>query len=105
MNDALAVAYRARLSEKINFGDNWCGPEGFTHGVEALVATYAREGEEGRAVEVMCSALPARFYKIRVSPGADGSPGYEISTGSGMDRWTAETALAIATGMADFKPS
>ena len=88
--------------ERSAFGDAWCGPDEMPHQTETVVARYPATAEDGHPVVVLCSAWPARFYTICVAkPGA----AYMVQTGSGKTSWAAETAKAIAGGMADFIPT
>jgi len=92
------------------FGENWCGPKTYQHGVEALVAEYPKqEGGDGQSTKVYCTALPARFYTIKVEsePNSIGLPqaAYQVSTGSSWSLQAALIAEAIADGMLKFEPS
>lgn len=90
------------------FGSSWVGPDKLAHGERTLVARYLGEGD-GQPVEVMCTAMPARFYQLVVlpHPNSVGEPqaGYEVHTGSGIAcaKWAAETASLISMGMVSFK--
>lgn len=97
--------YNAKTEAANAFGKAWCGPERFQHGEQIIVAKYAEE-EGGQPVEVFCTAMPAIFYTLIVSPNASATQrGYIVSTGSGMTNFAAETARAISTGMLTFNPA
>ena len=97
--DTLSVPYRAEIEA---FGPAWCGPEQYDHAVEVLVAKYKGEGD-GQDVDVYCTALPARFYRIEALPGTNtvGEPVLpaSLSTGSGMAQLAAKMAEAFSEGM------
>lgn len=93
----VAFPYGTRAEELATFGDAWRGPERMNNCEPTLVATYYAE-PGGQDVDVYCTAMPARFYELRVRP-ADAKDGYSIQTGSGCTKWAAHTAKLIAAGM------
>lgn len=105
--DGMDFLYKTERMSQF-FGSAWCGPEKFEHGKETLVAAYL-PGPDGQGVSVFCTAMPAVFYKLVVSPGVTSAsevrPGYTVTTGSDMAHWAAQTAIAITQGMVGFKPT
>lgn len=97
--------YEATHQDRAEFLGNWCGPDTFEHSKKMLVARYQGTGD-GQSVEVYCTAMPARFYALKVLPGknsvGEDRQGYEITTGSDCQEWAAETAAMIAEGMLGF---
>ena len=96
--------YKPYGTEKAAFGDAWCGPHRYQHGVPSLVAKYdAGRGGDGQSVEVYGIALPARFYTIKVLGGVNSVgetlPPWELGTGSSEAELAASIALAVSTGM------
>lgn len=98
----LACMYDARNDDKQIFGAHWCGPEYFRPGEITKVADYQPQSNDGRAVSVMCTAMPARFYQV-VVPDKDTRPGYEFGTGSSMAQLAHDMAKAISEGMLDLE--
>ena len=100
--------YEPYASELEAFGPNWCGPLQYKHQEEALIAVYEPENEDGHRVEVFCTALPARFYRLevssRVSYKGDIIPGFTVNTGSGMERQAADIARSLTEGMLAVYP-
>lgn len=73
------------------------------HGVPTIAASYSAQNSDGHDVEVLVTAMPARFYSIEVAPRGD-KPGYTITTGSGCADLVRQIAEAIADGMIGFTP-
>lgn len=92
-------------SERMPFGEHWCGPDQFEPHKETLVATYPKNPPDGdgQSVNVYCTAAPARFYTIRTQAGEDSmgypQPGFTLSTGSSEQNLAAAIAEAISKGM------
>lgn len=101
--------YKPYDNEISAFGSHWCGPEAYESWKEALVAEYVSgDDDDGQSVNVYCAAAPARFYRLEVLPGVNSvgkqQAGYEVATGSGCYRLSAELAKAISEGMIGFSP-
>lgn len=103
-DNLLAPAYLVR-NEKAVFGDRWVF-EGaaFEHGKETLIAQYPKpEPGDGQPVDVYCTAMPARFYRIAALASEDSvgepKPAFSMSTGSGMEELSHAIAEAIESGM------
>lgn len=102
----LSFLYEVDRYEQKPFGFFWCGPTvGECLNREwQVIASYPGSGD-GYNVEVHCSAMPARFYKVVALPTPDSCgterPGFALSTGSGtaMAELAACMAEEIATGM------
>ncbi|MBN1321154.1 MAG: hypothetical protein JXA87_09975 [Thermoleophilia bacterium] len=96
-------AYNQRPHDRQPFGEHWVHDGGFPHGVETLVARYERTSGDGQTTEVFVTAMPARFYtiKVRESETTEGRalPAWALSTGSGRHDLAARIAEAIAAGM------
>jgi hypothetical protein len=73
------------VNMKEAFGSSFVGPDKLIHGEEALVAKVESAG--GRDVEVYCTFMPAKFFRL-----VD-SEGFQLSTGS----CTIDEALDLAT--------
>jgi len=101
----IEVLYRVTHDERQLWGDKWTGVEKFRHAEETLIAVFPKTHPNGQDVEVYCSALPARFYKLKALHGTDslGSPkaGFVLATGSGtgMAELTKLMAEAISRNM------
>lgn len=101
--------FRATPDEAKAFGSHWCfRDEFFEYAKETLVATYENETGEGHPVEVYCTAMPTRFYRIDagITRDANGWPvdGFSISTGGGMAALTHQVAIAITRGLLTVEP-
>ena len=111
MSDFLGFLYeRGNREMEQALGDDY-RPEGsFGHGADVVVARLPKEGGDGLSVIIHECRMPARFYSIEAKAGEDsiGRPkaGYRIGTGSGgdgrMEKWVADTARLITTGMIGF---
>jgi hypothetical protein len=106
MFDSWYVPY---ASERAAFGVNWTDPQIYKYGEYIGCALYIRpEKSDGQSVEVSCCAMPARFYKLNVLPGAtsvgEERPGYVVTFGSGQAEIAAQIANAIREGMLTFRP-
>jgi hypothetical protein len=109
MNKPLVFLYEPRITEIQVFGSHWVhsGVAPFPHGEEALIAVYrATAGSDGQSVDVYVTAMPARFYTLRVRSGTnsvgDHKAPYEVATGSGAWAEAATIAHMISTGMLSF---
>ena len=100
--------YETREEDRIAFGENFTGVKKLEHAKDILVAKFEGDGD-GFDVEVYCCAMPARFYSIKALPTKNSvgelQDGFELTTGSGMLEWTAETAKQISGGMVGCKPN
>lgn len=91
--DSLTFLYEPYEHELEAFGEAWVGPKRYPHDKWVKVAEYKKiEAGDGADVIIFCSALPARFYRIK-------GKGFVISTGSNMAELTAQIAKEIARGM------
>jgi hypothetical protein len=92
-------------SEKAAFGRNFAfSGEVYPEQEEFLIARYPKPaGSDGHDVEVYATSCPAMFYRIVAKETFNSMEeprnGFEITTGSGMDVWVAETAKLISMGM------
>lgn len=97
--------YDRRDSE---FGHYRCGPDRLPHAKEVLVARYPAH-EDGHCVEIYCTAMPARFYTIRVLHATNClgelKPGFTLCTGSSCERLAARIARAVSRGMLALRPT
>ena len=89
--------YRVSHHETREWGSLWCGPEGLRHGEPTLIAKLVAESDDGYDVEVFCTAMPARFYRIDAIS-SDGKRRC-LETGSGMAEYARATAFHLARGM------
>jgi hypothetical protein len=103
--------YDVRPEERDPFAGHWCGPKKFAHGREELIAVYKKhQGGNGQDVEVFCTAMSARFYRLHVKPSTgsvdNARQAFGMSTGSGhqMGQLAARMAEAIADGMLSVGP-
>lgn len=105
MTDHLHFLYRVTTREIAPFhGSNRLTVnDQLRRGVATIAASYTAQNSDGHDVEVFVTAMPARFYRIEVTPRGD-KPGYTISTGSGCADLVAKMAAAIADGMISFAP-
>jgi hypothetical protein len=100
--------YKPYLEELAAFRGAWIGPDAYLHGEWSLVAIYTKEdGGDGQTVEVRCSAMPARFYRITAIAG-ENSTGeklkrWSLGTGSGCAELAATIAREISLGMLALK--
>ena len=83
--------------------DHWCyDHDTFIHGEDHVIARYKKDGD-GYDVEVIATSMPAVFYKIVVKPTVDSCNemrnGFELSTGTGCEKWVHQTAKLISKGM------
>jgi len=97
--------YKTTYEDKKIWGDSFCGPTKFIHGKETLISRIIKRSPDGQTVEVYCTAMPARFYTIKVLEGEKSVYAYkkqfEFRTGSGygMQELSKLIANAIAEGM------
>lgn len=98
------VLYRVGVGEANAFGKQWCGPKEFKHAEPTLIAQYTEIEGDGRPAEIWCTAMPSRFYEVRVT--------YDtqlvcLSTGSGwpMAGLARQIANAIVGGMLSINTS
>lgn len=104
MPDIFDSLYYPDERDRVVFGDRYCPPEKFSHGDWHKVAVYEKgEGGDGQTVEIDESRLPARFFRIRGLPSQNSIgepvPGFEVTTGSSMEKLAHEIALAASEGM------
>lgn len=94
--------YKVTQREKNVWGDRWCGPDRYEHGVPTLIARFPKACEDGQAVQVFCSAYPAQFFTLEVAASFDSlgkmQPAYEIRTGSIRKDVVERIAYEIANG-------
>lgn len=70
-----------------------------------LIAKYPKTPKDGdgQDVEVYCAALPAAFFLIKALPTPNSmneiKNGFQLSTGTGMEKLVDEMATAISAGM------
>jgi len=77
-------------------------PARFAHGIAALVCDLPAVGpDEGAAVKVFETRLPAKFFRLEVAP-SPGHPGAVLATGSGEGELALRMAVAFASGMLVF---
>ena len=90
-----ASSYEIQAYEVQHWGQHYCGPHPgskLPHGQEVLFARIEASSEDGRPVEVFCSAYPARFYTVR-------SGELVLRTGSDAAKLAFTVATAVAAGM------
>lgn len=91
------------LSEQVVFGAKFCGPAELEHGAKTLIARHPATNDDGARVDVFCTAMPARFYRLNVAATAT-RPAYTVTTGSDVhaSRISNITSM-IADGMLGFE--
>jgi hypothetical protein len=104
MFDLMYIPYS---HERAAFGDHWKDPPRYEYGKPVLCAEYPKVGGDGQAVEVHCTAMPARFYEVRAFPSLDSTgkfiDGFILNTGSDESVLAATIAKAISEGMLGCK--
>lgn len=95
------------LRNEYAFGANLCADGPLRYGVETLVAQYPKNNPDGQDVDIYCTAMPARFYKIVAYDSFNSIGGaihgFTLGTGSSQERLAAEIAEAITNGMLSIK--
>lgn len=89
--DPLRNLYQVRPDERRTFGNHWCGPATLPHAESVLVAQYAPLNEDGCAVDVYATAVPARFFAIKTHDAT-------IGLGTVREFFVAELADSLASG-------
>jgi len=90
--------YKVSHHETREWGSLWCGPDVLPHGEPTLIARLPAEDEDGDDVEVFCTAMPARFYRVD-SIRRDRPTPRCLEMGSGMAEYARATAFHLARGM------
>jgi hypothetical protein len=74
-------------------------PARFEHGVKTIVADLPAVGpDEGVAVKVFETRLPAEFFRLELAP-SPGHPGAVLATGSGEGELALRMAVAFSEGL------
>ena len=98
LESVFGMLYKGRRTD-YPLGLPYDPPAHFEHGVEALVCDLPAVGpDEGAAVKVFETRLPAKFFRLEVAP-SPCHPGVVLSTGSDEGELALRMAVAFSEAM------